>query len=401
MRRLTTEEFIQRAREVHGNKYDYSKSQYVNAKTKINIICPKHGEFLQSADCHLNRGHGCPKCKAEKSSMKNRKSIKDFVIEARNKHNNFYTYNKAEYINNKIPLIITCPIHGDFSQSPDNHLQGKGCPECAKLKIRENQLISQEQFLSKLKEWHPDYDFSITCYNGMKNHIQFICPIHGIQTVTAANAYYKGAGCKLCAQETRGEQNRLSKEEFISRSKQIHGDKYDYDKVNYQGYYIPVTIVCPVHGEFQQKPANHLRGSGCQKCNQSHGEAFVEHYLQTEKIKYIQQHYISVPTDIKSTGKIYVDFYIPDLNTIIEYNGIQHYVPIEHFGGKLAFNSQKKRDDYLRRYCLKNKIRLIELPYNIEFSILQDYLDTYLLSTEQPPAVIPIDYFYQLISKSK
>ena len=309
MRRLTTEEFIQRAREVHGNKYDYSKSQYVNAKTKINIICPKHGEFLQSADCHLNRGHGCPKCKAEKSSMKNRKSIKDFVIEARNKHNNFYTYNKAEYINNKIPLIITCPIHGDFSQSPNNHLQGKGCPECAKLKIRENQLISQEQFLSKLKEWHPDYDFSITCYNGMENHIQFICPIHGIQTVTAANAYYKGAGCKLCAQETRGEQNRLSKEEFISRSKQIHGDKYDYDKVNYQGYYIPVTIVCPVHGEFQQKPANHLRGSGCQKCNQSHGEAFVEHYLQTEKIKYIQQHYISVPTDIKSTGKIYVDFY--------------------------------------------------------------------------------------------
>ena len=87
----------------------------MNAKTKINIICPKHGEFLQSADCHLNRGHGCPKCKAEKSSMENRKSIKDFVIEARNKHNNFYTYNKAEYINNKIPLIITCPIHGDFS----------------------------------------------------------------------------------------------------------------------------------------------------------------------------------------------------------------------------------------------------------------------------------------------
>ena len=148
--------------------------------------------------------------------------------------------------------------------------------------------MSQEQFLSKLKEWHPDYDFSITCYNGMENHIQFICPIHGIQTVTAANAYYKGAGCKLCAQETRGEQNRLSKEEFISRSKQIHGNKYDYDKVNYQGYYIPVTIVCPVHGEFQQKPANHLRGSGCQKCNQSHGEAFVEHYLQTEEIKYIQ-----------------------------------------------------------------------------------------------------------------
>ena len=238
MRRLTTEEFIQRAREVHGNKYDYSKSQYVNAKTKITIICPKHGEFLQSADCHLNRGHGCPKCKAEKSSMKNKKSIKDFIIEARNKHNNFYTYNKAEYINNKIPLIITCPIHGDFSQSPDNHLQGKGCPECAKLKIRENQLMSQEQFLSKLKEQHPDYDFSITCYNGMENHIQFICPIHGIQTVTAANAYYKGAGCKLCAQETRGEQNRLSKEEFISRSKQIHGDKYDYDKVNYQGYQI-------------------------------------------------------------------------------------------------------------------------------------------------------------------
>lgn len=83
MRKLTTEEFIQRAKETHGNKYDYSKSQYINAKTKIIIICPKHGEFLQSADCHLNKRQGCPKCKAEKTAIRCKKSIKDFIIEAK------------------------------------------------------------------------------------------------------------------------------------------------------------------------------------------------------------------------------------------------------------------------------------------------------------------------------
>ena len=153
-------------------------------------------------------------------------------------------------------------------------------------------------------------------------------------------------------------------------------------------------------GEFMQTPAHHLKGCGCQKCKQSHGENFVEQYLQSKNISFQQQYSIHVPENIRSSKRIYVDFYIEALNTIIEYNGKQHYIPIEHFGGQLAFNSQKKRDNYLRQYCLDNKIRLIELPDGISFDILRDYLDTYLIGTEQPPTVIPIDYFYELISKN-
>ena len=144
-------------------------------------------------------------------------------------------------------------------------------------------------------------------------------------------------------------------------------------------------------------PAHHLKGCGCQKCSQSHGENFVEQYLQSKNILFQQQYVIHVPENIRSSGKIYVDFYIRSLNTIIEYNGKQHYIPIKHFGGQLTFDSQKKRDNYLRRYCLDNKIRLIELPQGISFDILRDYLDTYLIDIRQPPAIIPMDFFYTLL----
>lgn len=124
--RLTTERFIRKAKELYGDKYDYSKVNITgNNKTKVCIICPEHGEFWQKPDIHL-RGYGCPICGGSK-----RLTTEEFIEKANRVHNNKYTYEKAHYINTGTKLCITCPEHGDFWQVPNNHLLGAGCPKCA------------------------------------------------------------------------------------------------------------------------------------------------------------------------------------------------------------------------------------------------------------------------------
>ena len=177
--KLTLEEFIKKSRDVHGNKYDYSKVEYVNAKTKVCIICPEHGEFWQLPYIHL-QGHGCPKCKIQMFSKKYRLTLKEFIKKANKCHNNFYNYSKVVYKNAKEKICIICPKHGEFWQSPNNHLSGDGCPECNKSKLEnkmksfllENKINFLEQ---KTFEWLiykenmrldfylPDYNIAIEC----------------------------------------------------------------------------------------------------------------------------------------------------------------------------------------------------------------------------------------------
>jgi len=128
----TKNEFIEKAKEIHLNKYDYSKIIYINDKTKIKIICPEHGIFKQRPNNHL-LGQGCPKCSIEKNSSLRRKTNKQFIVESNKIHDNFYLYKNVNYLNNKTKVIITCLNHGDFEQLPENHLQGKGCPKCANI----------------------------------------------------------------------------------------------------------------------------------------------------------------------------------------------------------------------------------------------------------------------------
>ena len=128
---MTTEEFIHRAKQVHGDKYDYSKVDYVNAKTKVCLVCPKHGEFYIRPDNVLFSHQGCPKCYDERRSQAQLKPVAQFIEEATKVHGGLYEYHKVEYKGDKTKVCIVCPIHGDFWQTPSNHLKGKGCPYCA------------------------------------------------------------------------------------------------------------------------------------------------------------------------------------------------------------------------------------------------------------------------------
>lgn len=156
--RLNTKRFINTAKQVHGNRYDYSKSIYKSARTKLIITCPYHGDFLQVAHSHLI-GMRCRKC-AYKENGDNRKwDTKQFVTKANKVHNNKYNYEKADYKNTKEKLIINCPAHGDFLQCPNNHLEGKGCPTCGKgvqSSKAETSFLNwvEKEFNCKLKRHH-------------------------------------------------------------------------------------------------------------------------------------------------------------------------------------------------------------------------------------------------------
>lgn len=311
-KKSTKEEFIEKARKIHGNKYDYSKVDYLNGKTKVIIICPEHGEFLQVPEKHLT-GQGCPYCC---NTLKGTKE--SFIEKARKVHGNKYDYSKVEYKNNKKKVCIICPEHGEFWQDPHNHLKGKGCPECGKLLLSVSK-YDAESFIKMANVVHKGkYDYSQMNYVNLSSKIGIICPEHGL---FYQNPYLHltGCGCPKCADIANGLKRRVTNEEFIERSRKVHGDRYDYSKVEYITAKHKVCIVCPEHGEFWQSPWHHLTGCGCPQCSHYSSKA------ETEIYDYIvnELHFTDAIQGEKRVlkGKE-IDIYIPSKKVGIEYNGL-------------------------------------------------------------------------------
>ena len=247
MKKLTIEEFIEKAKIIHGDKYDYSKVEYVNSMVKVCIICPIHGEFFVKPNDHIHKKCGCVKCSGRYLSNK-----EAFVEKARLIYGDKYDYSKVNYINNKTKVCIICPIHGEFWQRPNDHLSGYSCNRCA-------------------------------------------------------NNY------------------KLSTEEFIEKAKLVHGDKFDYSKVEYNGAKEKVCVICPIHGEFWQIPNNHLNSSGCPICNsniKSGMEEKVNDILVNNGFKVERQKTFDW---LKYKRQLYLDFYLPEYNIGIEVQGDQHF----------------------------------------------------------------------------
>ena len=297
MKKLTTEKFVEKARKVHGNKYDYSKVEYKNAHTKVCITCPIHGEFWQIPNDHLN-GCGCPKCKIDKITLLKKGTTNTFIEKAKKVHGDKYDYSKVNYINAKTKICIICPIHGEFWQTPNKHLNGEGCIKC-----------------------------------GIQNQ----------------------SNSKKCTIK-----------DFIERAKKVHGNKYDYSKVEYINNKTKVCIVCPEHGEFWQEPSSHIHlKCGCPSCSQSHLENDTYSFLKNEEIIFEQQ------KKFNWLGLMRLDFYLPEYNIAIECQGIQHYQPIEFFGGKKAFNDLINRDRLKKQLCEEHNIKMIYVDNSTDFNELK------------------------------
>lgn len=345
MRKLTTEGFIKKAREVHGDEYDYSKVEYINSHSKVCIICKEHGEFWQTPNTHL-QGSGCKMCYGYMQL-----TLEEWIKRANLVHNNKYTYNKTKCPSkNTEKVIITCPIHGDFTQRASGHLQGNGCPKCGKASMREKQKMPLTTFIERCNEIHKNfYDYSKVEYDSVLDKIKIVCPIHGVFEQTAS-AHMRGQGCPICGRKKLYDKIRLSNEEFIKKAKSIHGNTYDYSLVNYIDYDTHVKIICPIHGVFEQTPDSHLQGKGCLKCSHSMSKA------EDEIVAFIKSKNpnIKIEQRVRNIISPYeIDILLPDLNIAIEYNGILWH--------STKFNKNKKRHINKLNKCNEKGIKLIQI----------------------------------------
>ena len=259
---MTKEEFIKKAKSVHGEKYDYSRVEYVNNKTNVCIVCPEHGEFWQQPGNHL-KGSSCPKCATESRSNIRRKGKEQFIEEAKKVHGDYYDYSKVEYVNSKTKVCIICPEHGEFWQTPGGHLAGNGCPICFGTHKRTN-----EEFIREAKKIHGNkYDYSNVVYVNNHTKVCIICPEHGEFWQTPERHIAQKQGCPKCYDNKRGDTLRKNNDWFIEKAREVHGNKYDYSKVDYVNNHTKVCIICPEHSEFWQTPSSHINAKqGCPRC---------------------------------------------------------------------------------------------------------------------------------------
>ena len=261
MRKRTPQDFINDAKEVHMDKFDYSEVNYVNRITKVKIICPKHGEFFQRPREHL-RGNGCTACGIEKNTLRNVKDTKWFIKKAKQVFGDKYDYSKVKYTNSQSKVIIICPKHGEFSQVAKSHISGRECRECGYDKLSNKFSDNTESFISKAISVHGDkYDYSKVEYKNTGTKVILICKEHG-EFLQTPNEHLVGSGCIDCA----GIRKKTT-EQFIEEAILKHGKKYDYSKSNYLNSRTKIKIVCPIHGEFEQVASLHLSGNGCKDCS--------------------------------------------------------------------------------------------------------------------------------------
>jgi hypothetical protein len=330
----TTEQFVTKAQIIHGNKYDYSLVEYKNIETKVKIKCKLHGEWEQTPHAHL-KGHGCFKCGRDGL----RSSTNEFVKKAKIIHSDKYDYSLVEYKNAGAKIKIICSEHGEFKQSPGQHLLGQGCLKCANFALKK----TTKQFIEEAKKIHNDlYDYSLVKYIGINNKVKIICSKHG-EFEQTPSIHLSGSGCKKCIED----EQRKTTEQFIEEAVEVHGDKYDYYLSDYKGARKNITIFCRFHGEFKQVASSHLAGKGCPFCvNKTEGK--IKQFLEENNIIYETQYKVD-------TKKF--DFLI-DKKYILEIDGAQHFPCIKK--QNLKFN--RNPIDNLNNDIRKTKSIITKYP---------------------------------------
>lgn len=320
--------FVEKSKAVHGDKYEYP-DDYVDAKTKVRILCKTHGEFSQTPSSHI-QGGGCSHCKQNKGGIKY--STEQMIQRFKNKHGETFDYSYVEYKNAKTKVKIKCLEHGVFEQTAHSHLSGNGCPKCA------GKLLTEDVFLKRLSSKGFERVSYLSGYINMTSKITFTCSEHGNFTSTPShilkskngcrkcadqaigtslssgedkikkninatgvfkyiglvyNGHYcvnsksvvtveclkhgiveerkyssllRSVGCHLCLLELQIEAKSYTQDDFIRKANEKHKFEYGYSNVVYQNSTESVDVVCSEHGMFSVKATDHLQGQGCPNC---------------------------------------------------------------------------------------------------------------------------------------
>ena len=287
-----------------------------------------------------------------------RKLDRDEILKRLSDRSENYDYSQVVYLNKRTKIKIICRKCGEeFYQLPLNHIKGSGCPKCyGKIKLTEKDFVERANIVHNNK-----YEYKIKKLNSLKDKIEIVCPIHGLFEQSANSHINNGHGCPKCFFEKSAFDRTKTINSFIEESNIIHCNKYDYSLVDYKNNSTKVKIICPIHGEFLQRPNCHLSGKqGCPKCKSSKGELKISNILAEMNIKFEEQKRFK---DCRNKIPLIFDFYIPSIKTAIEYQGGQHYFSVKRFGGEEKLLKQKHNDAIKEEYCKNNGISLITIPY--------------------------------------
>ena len=371
---MNFDEFVDKANKIHGHRYKYDSISYTKATSKVIINCTTHGKFQMVGSMHL-AGQKCRKCSIEERLEGSRESRKSNFIEDSTKiHEGKYNYTMVEYVNSKTKVDIQCEECGlIFSQIPGDHVRGIGCPNCAG-----NKKMTTSEFILKAVRIHGDkYEYNKTIYTKTAGKIIVTCRIHG-DFYSTPNMMLDGCGCPKCGLISNSESKKYDTKMFIAKAEAVHRGLYDYSLVNYVESHSKVKILCKKHNTiFEQTPGNHLSGVGCPICNLSKGELKILNYLEKNKIKYEPQYKFR---DCRDKYQLPFDFMVENegVKKCIEFQGGQHYHPVNRFGGNKAFESLVKRDAIKKKYCEDNGIPLLIIDYR-ETSKIDSILDKFLV----------------------
>ena len=358
MRRKTHEEYVEDLR--NANPHLHIQDRYVNNRTKITIKDDRCGHIWKVLPSTPLRGIGCPYC-----SKRYKRTYDEFIKDLYLINKNIVILTKKnEYINSSTKVKCKCLIDGhEWMSLPSALLQGKGCPKCYGI-------ISEEEFINKLSETKS----SIILYGkylGSKTKTTFMCLNDGFVWDTTPYHVLHNSGCPMCANKMQSERQTLSHEEYLKRLKQITNSILPINQ--YVKNDVPILHKClKCNYEWEVSPNSLISERvGCPKCNCTKGENRIIKFLEDNNIDFVFQKKFD---GLKNINSLYYDFYIPELNVLVEYDGEFHYIDI--FKNN-SFEPAKMRDVLKDEYAKNNNIKLIRIPY-WDFDNIETILKTQL-----------------------
>lgn len=337
---------------------------YIDSKTPIELYCKKHNISWSANPDNVLRGHGCIECGKEKISNKLLKNHSQYVKELEIVNKNIIPI--ENYINASTPILHKCLIDGyEWHINPSNALNGYGCLKCSNRIKR-----THNNYISDLYKINPNIEVIGTFVN-MRTKILHKCLLHNIEWEVVPYSILNGQGCIECGKEKIKKSLGKTHEEYIEELSMINTNIIAIDR--YINSSTAILHKCLKDNyEWYAYPSNILRGFGCPKCNQSKGEKSIHQWLNNHNIIYISQKTFKDCRDIKPLP---FDFYLSDYNMAIEYDGEQHYRPVEYFGGQKSFERTQRHDKIKDEYCKNNNIKLLRIPY---FKDIEEELNNFL-----------------------
>ena len=374
---ITTEEYIQRAIAVHGDKYSYELTEYMDRKTLITITCKKHGPIKVNPWTHIKCGSGCIECARDEKLRTAPKDTESFIEKSRKIHGDKYDYSKVDYNGYKTPVEIICPIHGSFWMKPFVHLQPacqQGCPKCGIEKRVKERTGNKDEFIAKSNAlYNFKYNYDKVEYINRLTPVIITCPIHG-DFLQKPNDHLNGHECAKC---THPHINGRTRDELLAEFYSIHQKLYSYpDLPERCNEHHKIKISCPKHGMFKQTVKYHLKGGGCPICcNSKHANALAAS-MNEENISFEREK--TFPwLRRRIRGRMRLDFYLPDYNVGIEYQGAMHFGI--HKNNKYTMTKEDYEDLFERdrvkyKLCKEQGIRILYFCYNKEW-VPNNYID--------------------------